>query len=111
MEGQPVWNADGSGFYYTRVDEHRRPLQVLLHRICHKADQDELIYQEPDAGFFTRVGQARIGTIFSLARAITRRARSASSICPRRRKARSLSHPARRTTIIRRITTKGGSSS
>ncbi|MGC2396863.1 MAG: S9 family peptidase, partial [Rhodomicrobium sp.] len=59
MEGQPVWNADGSGFYYTRVDEHRRPLQVLLHRICHKADQDELIYQEPDAGFFTRVGQSQ----------------------------------------------------
>ena len=59
MEGQPVWNADGSGFYYTRVDEHRRPLQVLLHRICHKADQDEVVYQEPDAGFFTRVGQSQ----------------------------------------------------
>jgi oligopeptidase B len=59
MEGQPVWNADGGGFYYTRVDEHRRPLQVLLHRICYKADQDELIYQEPDAGFFTRVGQSQ----------------------------------------------------
>ncbi|HXW23075.1 MAG TPA: S9 family peptidase, partial [Rhodomicrobium sp.] len=59
MEGQPVWNAGGSGFYYTRVDEHRRPLQVLLHRVGHKADQDELIYQEPDAGFFTRVGQSQ----------------------------------------------------
>ena len=59
MEGQPVWNADASGFCYTRVDEHRRPLQVLLHRICHTADQDELIYQEPDAGFFTRVGSSQ----------------------------------------------------
>ena len=58
MEGQPVWNADGSGFYYTRVDEHRRPQQVLLHLLCRTADQDELIYQEPDAGFFTRVGQS-----------------------------------------------------
>ena len=58
-EGAPVWNTDGSGFYYTRVDEHRRPLQVLLHRMCHKADEDELIYQEPDAGFFTRVGQSQ----------------------------------------------------
>ena len=58
-EGAPVWNADGSAFYYTRVDEHRRPLRVLLHRMCHKADEDELIYQEPDAGFFTRVGQSQ----------------------------------------------------
>ncbi len=59
MEGQPVWNADGSGFYYTRVDEHRRPQQVLLHLLGRTADQDELIYQEPDAGFFTRVGQSQ----------------------------------------------------
>ena len=58
-EGQPVWNADGGGFYYTRVDEHRRPLQVFLHRMGHDAGQDELIYQEPDAGFFTRVGQSQ----------------------------------------------------
>jgi oligopeptidase B len=56
MEGAPVWNAGASAFYYTRVDEHRRPLQVFRHEICKRADQDELIYQEPDAGFFTRVG-------------------------------------------------------
>ena len=61
MEGQPVWNADGSGFYYTRVDEHRRPQQVLLHRMCHKADEDEVIYHELDAGFFARVGQSQDG--------------------------------------------------
>ncbi len=59
MEGQPVWNADGGAFYYTRVDEYRRPLQVLRHRIGASADQDELIYQEPDAGFFTRVGSSQ----------------------------------------------------
>ncbi len=59
MEGAPVWNADASAFYYTRVDEHRRPLQVLRHEICKPADQDEPIYQEPDAGFFTRVGQSQ----------------------------------------------------
>jgi oligopeptidase B len=56
MEGSPVWNADASAFYYVRVDEHRRPLQVLRHEICKRADQDETIYQEADAGFFTRVG-------------------------------------------------------
>jgi oligopeptidase B len=59
MEGQPVWGADGTSFYYTRVDEHRRPLQVLRHRIGTDAAQDELIYQEPDAGFFTRVHESQ----------------------------------------------------
>jgi oligopeptidase B len=59
MEGSPVWNADTSAFYYIRVDEHRRPLQVFRHEICKPGDQDELIYQEADAGFFTRVGQSQ----------------------------------------------------
>jgi oligopeptidase B len=59
MEGSPVWNADGTAFYYTRVDEHRRPLQVLLHRIGTDAAQDELVYREPDAGFFTRIGESQ----------------------------------------------------
>ena len=59
MEGQPVWNADGTAFYYTRVDEHRRPLQVFQHRLGLGPAQDELIYQEPDAGFFTRIGESQ----------------------------------------------------
>jgi oligopeptidase B len=59
MEGQPVWNADGKAFYYTRVDEHRRPLQVLRHRVGSDSAQDELIYQEPDSGFFTRAVESQ----------------------------------------------------
>ena len=58
MEGQPVWGADSQSFYYTRVDEHRRPLQVFRHRVGTAADTDELIYQEPDSGFFTRLGHS-----------------------------------------------------
>ncbi|MGO9173319.1 MAG: S9 family peptidase [Rhodomicrobium sp.] len=59
MEGQPVWNADGTAFYYTRVDEHRRPLQVLRHRVGTDAGKDELVYQEPDSGFFARVRESQ----------------------------------------------------
>ena len=59
MEGEPVWDASGTAFYYTRVDEHRRPLQVRRHRIGASAAQDELVYQEPDAGFFTRVSASQ----------------------------------------------------
>ncbi len=56
MEGEPVWDIDGTSFFYTRVDEHRRPLQVLKHRIGTDASLDELVYREPDAGFFARAG-------------------------------------------------------
>ena len=58
MEGEPAWNTEGTAFYYTRVDEYRRPLQVLRHRIGTDAADDELIYQEPDSGFFTRAGES-----------------------------------------------------
>lgn len=58
MEGNPVWNADGTAFYYTRVDEHRLPLKVLRHRLGTDAAQDELVYQEPDAGFFTGISES-----------------------------------------------------
>ena len=59
MEGAPAWNADGTAFYYTRVDEYRRPLQVLRHRVGSDAAQDELVYQEPDSGFFTRIAESQ----------------------------------------------------
>jgi oligopeptidase B len=59
MEGSPVWNTDGSAFYYIRVDEHRRPLQVMRHEICARAEQDQVVYREADAGFFTRVSQSQ----------------------------------------------------
>ncbi len=59
MEGQPVWDASGTAFYYTRVDEHRRPQQVLLHRLGTETAKDETVYREPDAGFFTRVSESQ----------------------------------------------------
>ena len=59
MEGAPVWNANGTAFYYTRVDEHRRPLQVLRHRIGSDTAEDETVYNKPDAGFFTSVSETQ----------------------------------------------------
>jgi oligopeptidase B len=55
MEGEPVWDAGSTSFFYTRVDDSRRPLQVFRHRAGTAAAQDELIYHEADPGFFTRV--------------------------------------------------------
>jgi oligopeptidase B len=58
-EGQPVWGADDASFCYTRVDEHRRPLKIFRHRVGSSAADDELVYEEKDAGFFTRVGKTQ----------------------------------------------------
>lgn len=58
-EGQPVWAADQTSFYYVRVDEQRRPLQVFRHVLGTSAEADELIYVESNAGFFTRVAQSQ----------------------------------------------------
>jgi oligopeptidase B len=57
-EGGAVWTPDASAFYYIRVDEHRRPLQVMRHRLGTPASEDELVYREKDSGFFTRVGES-----------------------------------------------------
>jgi oligopeptidase B len=59
MEGEPVWDLSGKAFFYTRVDENRRPLQVFKHTIGTGADHDELVYREPDAGFFTRAVESQ----------------------------------------------------
>jgi oligopeptidase B len=58
MEGEPVWDAAGTSFFYTHVDESRRPLQVFRHRVGTDAAQDELIFQEANQGFFTRVSSS-----------------------------------------------------
>jgi oligopeptidase B len=58
MEGEPVWAARATSFFYTRVDESRRPLQVLRHRVGTDAAQDELIYREANPGFFTRISSS-----------------------------------------------------
>ncbi|QOC93443.1 prolyl oligopeptidase family serine peptidase [Micromonospora craniellae] len=51
------WNADGTGFYYTRYDapppeahdwDPDRDPRVVFHRVGTSQDDDELIYQDPD---------------------------------------------------------------
>jgi oligopeptidase B len=58
MEGGPVWDTAGTSFFYARVDESRRPLQVFRHRVGTDTAQDEPVYREADPGFFTRVSSS-----------------------------------------------------
>ena len=50
--GNAVWAADDSSFFYTLVDENWRPWQVRRHVLGQQVQQDSIIYEEADPGFF-----------------------------------------------------------
>ena len=65
-EGEAVWLADGSGFYYVRLDENHRASSVWLHRLGTPTGTDRLVYEEADAGMFVGLSQTqsrRLATI------------------------------------------------
>ncbi|MGB3539647.1 MAG: S9 family peptidase [Mesorhizobium sp.] len=57
--GGGVWDADNKGFFYTRLDSNHRPSKVLYHALGDRSDNDRLVYEETDAGFFMGVGGTR----------------------------------------------------
>ncbi len=50
--GSAVWTADDASFFYTVVDENWRPWQVRRHVVGETADNDSVVYEETDPGFF-----------------------------------------------------------
>ena len=56
--GSPVWAADDTAFFYTVVDEQWRPYQVRLHVLGEAPEQDRVIYEETDPGFFVGVSRS-----------------------------------------------------
>ena len=57
--GSGTWDANDTGFFYTRLDANHRPSKIFYHRIGTAPETDLLIYEEADAGFFTNVGGTR----------------------------------------------------
>jgi len=49
------WAADGEHLFYTVLDDNHRPCKVFRHRLGTPAEDDVLVYEEPDPGFFTGV--------------------------------------------------------
>jgi len=49
------WAGDDAHIFYTVIDDNHRPCKVMRHRLGTPAAQDVLVYEEPDAGFFTGV--------------------------------------------------------
>ncbi|TKB12885.1 MAG: S9 family peptidase [Mesorhizobium sp.] len=57
--GGGVWNAGDGGFFYTRLDDNHRPSKVFFHALGDSPENDRLIYEETDPGFFMDVGGTR----------------------------------------------------
>ena len=53
--GGAVWASDDASFLYTLVDENWRPWQVRLHILGEPVEQDSVVYEELDPGFFVSV--------------------------------------------------------
>ena len=59
--GSVVWGRDSTFFFYVRVDDNHRPLQVYRHRLGTAQSDDVLVYEEKDTGWFTRVEESASG--------------------------------------------------
>ncbi|MEI9405079.1 S9 family peptidase [Mesorhizobium argentiipisi] len=57
--GGGVWDAGDDGFFYTRLDDSHRPSKVFFHALGDRPENDRLIYEETDPGFFMDVGGTR----------------------------------------------------
>ncbi len=49
------WSSDGRYFYYTTENDTRRADKVMRHRFGTSPDEDEVVYEEPDAHFFVGI--------------------------------------------------------
>lgn len=58
--GGGAWSADGTGFFYTAVDDNHRPSNIYHHRLGTPQSQDVLIHEEMDTGFFMGVSGTRL---------------------------------------------------
>ncbi|AWM86450.1 S9 family peptidase [Microvirga sp. 17 mud 1-3] len=60
--GDAVWLGDSSGFYYVELDDNHRPVRVRRHILGRPAEEDAIVYEEKDPGFFVKVGLTQSGT-------------------------------------------------
>jgi oligopeptidase B len=60
-DGTVVWSADSTAFYYIKLDDNHRPMQVWRHRLGTAQANDVLIYEETDSGWFTHIHESASG--------------------------------------------------
>ena len=57
--GGGVWSADGKTVFYVRLDDNHRPSRVYRHVLGTPAEDDVLVYEEPDSGFFVNIDKSQ----------------------------------------------------
>jgi oligopeptidase B len=60
-DGGVVWTLDSAAFFYVKLDDNHRPMQVWLHRLGDQQADDRLIFEERDAGWFTHIHESASG--------------------------------------------------
>ncbi len=60
-DGGVVWSADSKAFYYVKLDDNHRPMQVWRHRLGTPQADDLLVYEESDSGWFTHIHESASG--------------------------------------------------
>ena len=60
-DGGVVWNSDSSAFFYVKLDDNHRPMQVWRHRLGTPQADDVLVYEEKDSGWFTHIHESASG--------------------------------------------------
>jgi len=60
-DGGVVWSADCQNFFYVKLDDNHRPMQVWRHRLGTPQADDALIHEEQDSGWFTHIHESTSG--------------------------------------------------
>jgi len=60
-DGGVVWSTDCKSFFYVKLDDNHRPMQVWRHRLGSAQADDTLVYEEPDSGWFTHLHESASG--------------------------------------------------
>jgi oligopeptidase B len=60
-DGAVVWSTDCASFFYVKLDDNHRPMQVWNHRLGTAQADDRLVYEEPDSGWFTHLHESSSG--------------------------------------------------
>jgi oligopeptidase B len=60
-DGGVVWAADSKAFFYVKLDDNHRPMQVWRHRLGTAQADDILVHEEKDSGWFTHIQESASG--------------------------------------------------
>jgi len=60
-QGDLAFSDDSRFLFYTWLDDNHRPVKIFRHEIGTASEQDTLIYEETDPGFFISVGKTESG--------------------------------------------------